>query len=83
MHLDLTGEWYGYRLRGHYLISPDGDRMTPERLRGLLWRDHLELRRAGFASRQKAENAGQQSMVTVVRIDQADWHRAAFGSGAG
>lgn len=34
---DLSGEWAGWRLRGRVLISPDGDRISPARLRGLLF----------------------------------------------
>src|SRR5690606_8458146 len=49
--------WNGWRWteNGRYLVSPDGDHMTAERLRGLAWRDAMELRRAGYASRRKAE----------------------------
>lgn len=53
--IDLTGEWHGWRQRGRYLVSDNGQRMTLERLRGLLWRDELELRRKGYASRRAAE----------------------------
>jgi hypothetical protein len=45
---DFNGEWYGWRLRSRHLVSPDGDRMTPERLCGLLWRDRAELRLADY-----------------------------------
>lgn len=34
---DLPADWLGWRLRGRVLISPDGDRITPARLRGLLF----------------------------------------------
>jgi hypothetical protein len=33
-------DWSGWRLAGHHLGSQNGDRMTPERLRGLSWREH-------------------------------------------
>lgn len=55
--IDFDGEWYGWRLRGRHLVSEDGQRMTVERLRGLMWRDAMELRLAGYASRRAAENA--------------------------
>lgn len=48
-------DWNGWRFAGRFLVSPDGDRMTPERLRGLCWRDQLELRRAGYNTRRQAE----------------------------
>jgi hypothetical protein len=35
MDLDLTGPWAGWRLRGRFLISPEGDRLSVERLRGI------------------------------------------------
>lgn len=50
-------DWHGWRFAGRFLVSPDGDRMTPERLRGLCWRDLLELRRAGYNTRRQAERA--------------------------
>ncbi|GAA5073771.1 DUF3653 domain-containing protein [Lysobacter panacisoli] len=49
MNFDFENEWYGWRLRGRHLVSADGQRMTIERLRGLMWRDQMELRLAGLA----------------------------------
>ena len=34
---DFGNEWQGWRMRGSYLISPDGDRVSARRLRGLLF----------------------------------------------
>lgn len=45
-HIDPGGHWLGWRLRGRYLISPDGDRITPERLRGFLFTEALRARYA-------------------------------------
>lgn len=70
--IDLPGDWIGWRLRGRHLVSPDGERLTPERLSGLLWRDQLELRRAGYASRRRAEAARcarQRVKVVIVELD--------------
>lgn len=70
-HIDLQGDWTGWRLRGRHLVSPDGERITQERLSGLLWRDQLELRRAGYASRRRAEAARcdhQRVKVVVVEL---------------
>jgi len=36
-HADLRADWNGWRLRGRWLISPDGDRINPARLRGILF----------------------------------------------
>ncbi len=68
-------DWNGWRFAGRFLVSPDGDRMTPERLRGLCWRDYLELRRAGFPSRRAAESvkalkAGFRERVVVLLAEQ-------------
>lgn len=49
-----------------------------ERLRGLMWRDRMELRRAGFASRRKAEEArtvSNRQLVKVVVIDLGEYHQ--------
>lgn len=67
--VDLVGDWYGWRLRGRHLVSPEGEWITQERLSGLLWRDQLELRRAGFVSRRKAEAAkAARQLVKVVIV---------------
>lgn len=60
-HVDLAADWAGWRLRGRWLISPDGDRITVERLRGLLFVEMNERRR------HKASGKGQQ-VATVVRL---------------
>ena len=73
---DLTGEWYGWRVRGRYLVSADGQRIPQERLRGLLFRDANELRLAGFESRRKAEANAQRKRgfkVKVIVIDMCDY----------
>ncbi|MGO4222202.1 hypothetical protein AB4Y64_10160 [Lysobacter sp. TAF61] len=57
MNYDFEDDWYGWGLRGRHLVSEDGQRMTIERLRGLMWRDKMKLRRAGYANRRKAEEA--------------------------
>lgn len=74
--VDFDGEWHGWRLRGRHLVSPSGQRITRERLNGLLFRDELELRRAGYESRRKAEagKRGQQygPRVKVVVVELAE-----------
>jgi len=42
--------------------------MTVERLRGLMWRDKMELRRAGFVSRRKAQEARAASGRQLVKV---------------
>ncbi|MGH8075961.1 MAG: DUF3653 domain-containing protein [Lysobacter sp.] len=81
-HIDLGGRWTGWRLRGNYLVTPDGDRMTPERVTGLAWRDSLELRRAGFASRRKAEAAKRDAgkFVRVVVVSLAEYRLRGVGA---
>jgi hypothetical protein len=83
----LPDEWCGFRFTGRWLIGPDGDRITPHRLNGLLWRDQMELRRAGYASRRKAEAAkvasGRQRTVKVVIVELADVRDRYTGQTAG
>lgn len=79
-------KWTGWRFTedGRYLVTPDGRHLTEARVLGLAWRDELELRRAGFVSRRKAEKArSRQQLVKVVVVDLADWHLTQFGSRAG
>ena len=85
MDCDFDGEWYGWRLRGRHLVSADGQRMTLERLRGLMWRDAMELRLAGYVSRRKAEEAkraaqyGPKVKVLVIELS-AYRHRGVAAS---
>lgn len=53
----LYGPWLGWRMAGRYLVGPDGQRVTPERLRGLAWRieqekriDLAKIRKSGFSA---------------------------------
>lgn len=63
-HGDLPAEWSGWRLAGRFLVSPDGDRITPERLRGLLFREMADAR----LRRLKAGAKGQQKAGNVLRL---------------
>lgn len=58
-------------------MSPECDRISPERLRGLLWRRAGEAR---IASTRARKNSVVRKMVTVIRVDQSDWYREQFGS---
>lgn len=73
---DVPGQWQGWRFsaRGRHLIGPDGGRITPQRLAGFLWRDSMELRRAGQKSRRETEKLVRRGLVKVVVVDLADWH---------
>lgn len=69
----FPGDWYGWRLQGRLLISPDGEHITQERLSGLLWRDGMELRLAGYASRRNAEKTRcKRQRVKVVIVELGD-----------
>lgn len=37
--VQLSRDWYGWRFAGRDLVSPHGDRVNPQRLLGLLWRE--------------------------------------------
>lgn len=82
---DVPAPWAGWAFsaNGKHLLSPERDRITPERLAGLLWRDAMELRRAGLRSRREAEKPVLQGRVKVVVVDLADWHARNVGSRAG
>lgn len=40
----LYGPWEGWRMAGRYLITPTGNRITPERLAGMMWEESMRLR---------------------------------------
>lgn len=81
-HVDLTGPWVGWKLRGRDLVSPDGMRLSPERVAGIAWREHnelrLEARRARAAAAAKAR--GQQP-VKVVIVTLADYRQHGVAAG--
>jgi len=82
-HTELHGPWFGWRMAGKYLVSPEGVRLTPERLKGLAWRQDAEARRDAARARNTARKAVLQGGVTVIRMPYSDWHRERFGSSAG
>jgi uncharacterized protein DUF3653 len=48
----LYGPWSGWRMAGKDLVSPDGDRINPRRLAGILWAERARARglaKAGYA----------------------------------
>ncbi|MGS1079136.1 DUF3653 domain-containing protein [Pseudoxanthomonas beigongshangi] len=83
MQIDLDGEWYGWKQRGRYLVSPEGDRLTLERMKGLSWRLHMEERVTAARNRNASRKAVRQQMVKVVVVDLADWQAQRFGTRAG
>lgn len=68
-------------MAGRDLVAPDGARISPERLRGLLWRQEAEERRD--AARTRREKRVSSGLVTVLRVRNDDWHRNRFGTVAG
>lgn len=44
----LHGHWAGWRMAGRCLVSPDGDRISPERLRGILFAEAAWKRLVGY-----------------------------------
>ena len=83
MQVDLTGEWYGWKQRGRYLVSPEGDKLTLERMKGIAWRLDMEARLSATRARNAARKAVSQGLVKVVVVDLADWHTQRFGTRAG
>ena len=69
----LPSEWDGWTIKGNYLVTPTGEKIHRRRVEGMAFREHLELRRAGYASRRAAEAAkrGRQygAKVKVVIVD--------------
>jgi len=82
-HCRLHGPWAGWRLAGRELVSPDGVRLSAERVRGLAWRQEAEQRLERVRARNTARKAGLRGDVTVIRMPLRDWHLERFGSRAG
>ncbi len=49
---DLPAPWAGWKLRGAVLVSPDGDRINVQRLRGLLFSESLRKRKTAPEGRR-------------------------------
>lgn len=80
---DWPDAWHGWRFAADRLVAPDGSRITQERLRGLLWRQDSEARLAKLRATREAKQRVSRSVVTVLRVSNADWHRERFGTIAG
>jgi hypothetical protein len=81
-YTELRADWLGWKQRGRYLVSPDGQRISPERIRGIMWRMEAEARRDNARARN-AKAKVSQGCVKVVVVDLADWQAHHFGSRAG
>ena len=82
-HVDLVGPWTGWHLAGKDLVSPDGERISPERMKGLLWRIQAETRVAKARNRRQAQKQVSRMPVRVIVVDNHDWHARHFGTHAG
>ena len=83
-HTPLYGPWKGWRLAGRDLVSPDKVRLSPERLKGLVWRQDSEQRLANARARNtKAKAVRHDATVKVVVVNLADWQAKHFGKMAG
>lgn len=75
-------DWLGWKQRGRYLVSPDGQRISPERMRGIIWRMDAETHRDNARARN-AKAKVSQGCVKVVVVELADWQAGHFGGRAG
>ncbi|QQQ03664.1 DUF3653 domain-containing protein [Lysobacter enzymogenes] len=81
-HVNLTGPWDGWRLRGRDLVSPTGLRLSPERVAGMAWREHNEARlQATKARAAAAAKAAGQQPVKVVIVTLADYRQNGVAAG--
>ncbi len=66
----LHGPWAGWRLAGRDLVSPDGQRISPTRISGLMLRQELEARRDRARARAAAR---APHLVKVIVVDLATY----------
>jgi hypothetical protein len=84
--VEIHPAWSRWRFtsEGRYLVAPDGQHITQERMEGILWRDEQELRLAGHRSRRKAARGIRHgAKVKVIVVELADWQARHFGTRAG
>lgn len=78
----LHGPWAGWRLAGKDLVAPDGTRVSPARMRGILFRLEAEARLERARGRNASRKAVRRELVKVVVVDLDDWRRRHFGTSA-
>lgn len=77
-HVALHGSWSGWSLAGRDLVSPNKERISVERLRGLIWSTHAnDIRQS--ASRRRDAQKNKRQLVKVVVVDLQDWRDHRFG----
>lgn len=76
----LHGPWAGWRMAGKDLVDPAGARISPTRMRGIMFRLDAEQR----LERARARNAKavRHELVKVIVVDLDDWKRRHFGTSA-
>ena len=67
-HVNLSGPWEGWRLAGRDLVSPDRKRISPERLRGLLFRQDSEARLARNRCKNGTPGIPNCSIVAIASL---------------
>lgn len=78
----LHGPWAGWRMAGKDLVAPDGSRISPTRMRGIMFRMDAEERLQRARARRDKANAVRRQLVKVVVVDLGDWKRRHFGTSA-
>jgi len=71
-HFNLTGPWAEWRLRGRDLVSPTGERISPERLAGILFREANERRLDVLRTRRAAQ---KNQLVRVLVVDLGEYRQ--------
>lgn len=64
-HTPLYGPWEGWRMAGRDLIAPDRQRISPERLRGLLFQEANR----NYLARRTAKHANAAAFYKFPSID--------------
>jgi len=75
----LHGPWAGWRMAGKDLVSPDGARVSPTRMRGILFRLEAEARLERARARARAK---PRQLVKVVVVDLEVYRARSSGRGA-
>lgn len=78
---DLGGPWKGWRLAGRVLITPEGQRLPVERVKGIAWRQDAEDRLAKIKAANRARAAERDNQpVKVVVVTLAEFRAARTGA---
>jgi len=74
-HIELVAEWKGWKFKGRDLVSPDGLRICPERLRGILFMEKAQSKKR-LSGARLAKSANSARIICSIFADKVHAQRS-------